>query len=80
MPREKDTLLEKPTPRPYRYKFNIKDSSKLRKAQTHINFWFVNFGLLSCYLVCGLIIAALGMFVVLDVYVIICVFVLQVHQ
>ena len=48
------------TPRPYRYRFAVKDSPKLTDVREQLNFWFVNFGLLSCYVECGLIIAALG--------------------
>lgn len=44
------------------YVYNFKDDMALdsRGIYSRNSFWFLNLGLLSCYLVCGLIIAALS--------------------
>ena len=39
----------------FKFDCSIDESKRL-----HFEFWFINLGLLSCYVVCGLIIAALG--------------------
>eukprot|EP00603_Paraphysomonas_imperforata_P013902 CAMPEP_0114482834 /NCGR_PEP_ID=MMETSP0104-20121206/18511_1 /TAXON_ID=37642 ORGANISM="Paraphysomonas imperforata, Strain PA2" /NCGR_SAMPLE_ID=MMETSP0104 /ASSEMBLY_ACC=CAM_ASM_000202 /LENGTH=202 /DNA_ID=CAMNT_0001658681 /DNA_START=57 /DNA_END=664 /DNA_ORIENTATION=+ len=40
--------------------FNFDLSLIDEEKRRHFEFWFINLGLLSCYIVCGLIIAALG--------------------
>ena len=60
---ENTPLLHHPVPvvlKPCRYDFADKDALVCHGVYDSYYFWFLNLGLLSCYVVCGLIIAALS--------------------
>ena len=46
--------------KPYRYDFTDRMALDGHGVYNSSSFWFLNLGLLSCYMVCGLIIAALS--------------------
>lgn len=62
-PSETSPLVENPLPvvlKKFTYNFADKRALECSGVHDRSTFWLLNLGLLSCYVVCGLIIAALS--------------------